>query len=458
MATPAATTCLAATNATRPLDPATWDQVVRAAGHTGHAGAAVRLLLATREHAHDAELLWITRAVRGEGGDTLLARAAARLDVARVAEILAACPTPACRAELLACGDSHNQTALHLACYPREEQREEAALALVEVLLGAGADPLARGRYANTGGEYQPIHAAAQWSARLVQRLVAASASIDGDVAGHSTLRAAAGARTALGVRMIPALVALGARETGGNVAMYNFAFYPVKGAPPSDGEVAAALTALVSVGCSLTQPTASGMAPMDFAAHAGNAPVVRALLLLGVAATTKSLAHAAGVHPDTVRLLLAAGAPVGGLVRLTAGGDTGTPLMEAAGKASLESVQLLLAAGAGVNACNERGYTALMYSMWSMHTDSTALRVVEALLAAGADVAARDDRGNMALHHFATWSYGQPWAADAARLLLGAGADGRAVNAAGKTPAQCVPVATHGGELHRLLVEAAGA
>ena len=459
MAAPAATnTCLAATDATRPLDLATWDQVVRAAGHTGHAGAAVRLLLATREHAHDAELLWITRAVRGEGGDTLLARAARRLDVARVAEILAACPTPACRAELVTCGSRYDQTALHWACRPREEQHEEAALAVVEVLLGAGADPLARGRYANTGEEYQPIHSAARWSARLVQRLVAAGASIDGDVVGTSTLCEAAGAGTALGVRMIPALVALGARVTGGNDAMLVFAFNPVKGVPPSDGEVAAALAALVSVGCSLTQPTAGGWTPMDYAAQEGNVPVVRALLSLGVAATTKGLACAVE-HPNLVRLLLAAGAPVGGLVRLTPGGGTSTPLMQAAGKASLESVQLLLAAGAGANTCNERGVTALMYSMWSTHTDAASVpRVVEALLAAGADVAARDLVCDTALHVLVTQSHGQPWAADAARLLLGAGADGRAVNTAGKTPAQCVPDGARGGELHRLLVEAAGA
>jgi Cu2+-exporting ATPase len=84
----------------------------------------------------------------------------------------------------------------------------------------------------------------------------------------------------------------------------------------------------------------------MDWAAEKGNAPVVRALLSLGVAATTKSLACAVA-HPDTVRLLLAAGAPVGGLARLSPAGDTVTPLMQAAGISSLESVQLLLAAGA---------------------------------------------------------------------------------------------------------------
>ena len=52
----------------------TWDHVVRAVAHTRHAGAAAALMRATRAHAHDAELLWLTRAVRGgEWGSTLLA-------------------------------------------------------------------------------------------------------------------------------------------------------------------------------------------------------------------------------------------------------------------------------------------------------------------------------------------------------------------------------------------------
>jgi hypothetical protein len=98
----------------------TWDHVVRATAHCGQIEAAAALMRLEREHAHDPELLWITRAVRGEDGLTLLARAARRLDVARVTEILAACHTPARRAELVACGDSDRWTALHWACNPRE--------------------------------------------------------------------------------------------------------------------------------------------------------------------------------------------------------------------------------------------------------------------------------------------------------------------------------------------------
>jgi hypothetical protein len=55
----------AAVDATHPPDPQTWDHVVRAAGHMGHASAALKLLLATREHAHDPELLWINLLERG---------------------------------------------------------------------------------------------------------------------------------------------------------------------------------------------------------------------------------------------------------------------------------------------------------------------------------------------------------------------------------------------------------
>ena len=436
----------------------TWDHVVRAVAHMGYAGAAAALMRATRDHAHDAELLWLTRAVRGgEQRETLLVHATRRLDVVRVGEILAAFPTPASRAELLACGDRYDGTALHWACDPRNQQCEERALALMELLLGAGADPLARARYNDSVDEFQPIHRAVQWSARLVQRLVQAGAPIDGGVADNSTLREAACSCTALGVRMIPALVALGARETLGCTVMHEFAAIPVEGAPPSDGDVAAALTALVSVGCSLTQPDERGSTPLDYAADAGNAPVVRALLVLGVAATAESLAHAVA-HPGVMRLLLAAGAPVEELVRFVPADANFSPLMQAAGKAVPQSVQLLLGGGATVNAFNEQD-TAVMFSVCSKSTDAIAfLGVVEALLAAGADIAARDSDGDTALHLLSFNSRTQPWAAAAARLLLASGADGRVTNNAGQTPAQAVPAAARGGELHRLLLEAAGA
>jgi ankyrin repeat protein len=452
MAAPAA---LAAVDALHAPDPQTWDHVVRAAAHCGQLEAAAVLMRLCREHAHDPELLARTRGVRGgEYRVTLLMRAVERRDVSRAAEIVGACPTPASRAQLLACVNSGGWTALHLACNPNRED-EDAAGALAEVLLGAGADPLAIDR--SSGMDFQPIHIAAEWSAHLVQQLVAAGASIEGDIAGFSTLSCAASAGTARSVRMIPALVALGARETLGNGVMQRFARWPVKGAPPSDEEVRAALTALVGVGCSLTAPGAGGYSPMDIAAYAGNAPVVTTLLALGVAATTKSLAHAA-VHPDVVRVLLAAGAPPGGLVRLAPGVDTVTPLMAAARASAVESARVLLAAAStSVLIRNERGKTALMHTLQSDSTDATAvLSVVGALLDAGADVAARDTRGNTPLHILAAHRAMQPWAVAVARLLLASGASGRQKNEAGKTPAGSVPAsAARDGELYALLLAA---
>jgi len=280
-----------------------------------------------------------------------------------------------------------------------------------------------------------------------VQRLVQAGASIDGGVEGQSTLWAAARAGTAQGVRMIPQLVALGARETRGNLAMIVFAQHSVKGAQPTDGEVVAALNTLVSAGCSLTQPD-DGWTPLDVAACWGNAPVVRALLSLGAPATTSSLVHGAK-HSSIVRILLAAGAPPNGLL---SGAVARTPLMEAAHYAALESVQLLLAAGASVHRRGRFGLTALMSAIGS-HDGVDVIRVVEALVVADVDTCAANNGGHTALHIVAE-SYDMPWAAAVAQLLVENGADASAMDKAGETPAEFIPRGQHDSELYRVLTE----
>ena len=68
-----------------------FDNVVRLVARSGFLPEALRLMLASPEHLHDPELLYRTRGVRGTGGTTLLMRAVERHDVARKAEILAAC-------------------------------------------------------------------------------------------------------------------------------------------------------------------------------------------------------------------------------------------------------------------------------------------------------------------------------------------------------------------------------
>ena len=372
----------------------TLDHVVRAVAHTGFLPQALQLMLASPEHRHDPELLYRTRGVRGAGGRTLLMRAVGRCDDARVAEILAACPTPATRVELLACVDARGWAATHIACH-RDRLDEEAALRVIELLLANGADPLAPRFVPAIGHVDHAIHFAAQWSLRLVQRLVKAGASIDGDVEDNSTLLAAAGAGTAQGARMILRLVALGACETLGNQAMIRFASCPAKGDQMTDEEVVAALNTLESVGCSLTEPALDIGTPLDWAAVRANAPVVRALLSLGAPATSSSLVWGAK-HVEMVRMLLAAGA----LPQKAAGLDR-TPLVAAALESALESA--------------------------------------EALLAAGADVNERDDDGWTVLHYLACRA-----------------AHARAVDYAGRTPAQLIPEDQYGGELHLLLKAAA--
>jgi len=199
----------------------TLDHVVRAVARSDFLPQAVRLMLTSPEHLHDPELLYRTRGVRGAGGTTLLMRAVARQDVARAAEILAACPTPATRAELLACVNDGWLNALHIACDDaRDDARldEEKALQMVELLLANGADPLAPCRNTTTWAVNHAIHFAAQWSVRLVQRLVRAGASIDGKPDGDrwtTPLYLAAGKGNAPVVR---ALLSLGAPATSSSL------------------------------------------------------------------------------------------------------------------------------------------------------------------------------------------------------------------------------------------------
>jgi hypothetical protein len=123
-----------------------------------------------REHAHDLELLARMGGVHDKDGRTLLMRTVARRDVARAAEIVAACSTPASRERLLAAGDSRGATALPVACSSTrkaedieatQEVDEDAALAVVELLLGAGADPFAANKPSGARQD-QPIHCAAR--------------------------------------------------------------------------------------------------------------------------------------------------------------------------------------------------------------------------------------------------------------------------------------------------------
>jgi len=105
---------------------------------------------------------------------------------------------------------------------------------------------------------------------------------------------------------------------------------------------------------------------------------------------------------------------------------DFGDPLHNAAYRGDAITVQKLLSAGVPVDRRTEfGGYTALMLSAYTSHTN-----VVAILLKHGADVNAQESSGMTALHCAAY--YGRT---EAARLLLGHGADVAVTNSYGFTP-----------------------
>jgi ankyrin repeat protein len=103
------------------------------------------------------------------------------------------------------------------------------------------------------------------------------------------------------------------------------------------------------------------------------------------------------------------------------------TPLMKAADRGDLGSVNALLHGGADVNSHDQRGWTPLMHASKSTRASS---KIIEALITAGADVNAKDRVGRTAL----ICAYGSD-AADKVRVLIGAHADPNAKSNLGETP-----------------------
>ena len=436
-------------------DADTWDQVVRAVGHSGHLDAAALLMRASRAHAHDAELLWLTRAVRcrrspgQRHNETLLSRAARRLDAQRVAEILAACPTRTCRMELLRARGVWGSSALYAACMyfrsddcgseePLDEAYETKVIALVDVLLCAGADPNASDSdYRGNLGD-EPLLLAAYWSARLVRRLLDAGAQLapnsrynDAGLLNVAVISGNFYKADDKRVAMLDELVAMGVRAPPGNEIMCSWA-----GACTNDESTPAAVIAIVKAlvrgGCSVSLPSGTfGYTPLERALERDNEPVVRALLTLGAPTTAKSWVLAVrrdGCNaPVLTSLLRAAGVPTDELVVPLGGEEGRTALMEAARYGSLGSVQLLLDAGASVAPHNERGQDALMWAAqakpFTFGGGALEVAVVSALLDAGADFDARDVQGWSVLHHLAHSACGASWAAAGVELLRDHGA-----------------------------------
>lgn len=114
----------------------------------------------------------------------------------------------------------------------------------------------------------------------------------------------------------------------------------------------------------------------------------------------------------------------------LDAPGEGGiTPLMLAANLGQRDVVAVLLAAGAGVDATDERDYTALFYACHNADEDRGHPDVVQALLDAGANKETCIGFGVRPLMYAA----GQGEAA-VVQVLLDAGADPKARNEVGRT------------------------
>lgn len=129
---------------------------------------------------------------------------------------------------------------------------------------------------------------------------------------------------------------------------------------------------------------------------------------------------------PETVRILLEAGAPVN---TLATDGDRESPLHMAAWQQGQKTATILLDFGAKVTAQDKDGATPVHYAALTGNLD--ALKV---LLTSGAQVDGRDKNGDTPLHYAVTGL-----AAEATSVLLAFGAQANVRNDDGKTPLHTV-------------------
>jgi uncharacterized protein len=75
-----------------------------------------------------------------------------------------------------------------------------------------------------------------------------------------------------------------------------------------------------------------------------------------------------------------------------------GTALMNAASAGEMKIMRLLLEKGADVNAIDEKkGYTALIWALFALHSEADYLAITRKLLKSGADVTVRGFDGSSA-------------------------------------------------------------
>ena len=395
--------------------PDTWRNVLIYVAAAGHTREAARATLATPDLRHDPELLsrivhvatrekrcyeWCPPGCFPKPGLTLLDNAVKRDNTARAAELLAACPTPAFRRELL----EHHE-ALH-----RGGRRFGRSAAMVRCLLDAGANPAAVG-----AADIQSIVSAGN-TAVLAELLPAlGSAEERRELVRNQLVWATSGAMAQLLLDNGADVHAVNNERWGGSDAFY----FAAQGDSPEVMDVLlAALGSAEARRETINRVDADGHTLLMTVQRRNSDEVALQLMARLIAAgadvnLTDRGGHDAVWHEvfwdKSVRIstLLAAlgsdDARWASVNRADAHGRT--PLMYARSPAV---AQALLDAGADVNAVvapgrneDEQGRTPLMYAC-SPLMYACSLAVAQALLAAGADVSAIDSEGHDAVWHAA--------------------------------------------------------
>ena len=379
--------------------------ILRDSPHKGAAtfGSILRLAegsLGMDEEGYRAEFVELVR----KAGAFSLHAAAGNENPAVIQALLTAGADPMAR-------DENAHTPLHVAAGNENP-------AVIQALLTAGADPMARDENAHT-----PLHVAAgNENPAVIQALLTAGADpMARDENAHTPLHVAAGNENPA---VIQALLTAGAdpmaRDNNGNTPLHVAA----------GNENPAVTQALLTAGADPMARDNNGDTPLHIAARdSGNPAVIQALLTAGADPTVRredgeTLLHGA-VRDENLAVTQAL---------LTAGADPmardnngDTPLHIAARDSGNPAViQALLAAGADPTVRREDGETLLH---GAVRNENPA--VTQALLTAGADPMARDNNGDTPLHVAARDS-GNPAVIQA---LLTAGADPMVQGNNGDTP-----------------------